>query len=284
MSQLTGGAPFVGSVFHASDFSAEAESAFPHALAIALVRRATLTILHAGDVVEEDWARFPAVRATLERWGLLEPGSERRDVFEKLSVSVTKIVAEGNPVAVASRYIENHEPDLVVLGTEGRDGVARWLRPSVAQRVARRTRSMTLFVPKRGRGIVSVADGNLSLRRMLVPVDREPDAGRALLLATQAAQALGDPPVEITLLHVGEGGMPELARPEGEDGFRYRERLLDEGDVVETILGAAAQSDLVVMATDGRDGPLDVFRGSHTERVVRAVDCPILAVPAYGGG
>jgi len=271
--------PFVESVFHPSDFGADAEAAFAHALAIALVRQTKLTILHAGERVEEDWARFPAVRATLERWGLLEPGSERSAVFDELAVAVTKIAAEGNPVAVTARHIAKHEPDLVVFATEGRDGLARWLRPSVAQRVARRTGSMSLFVPKNGRGFVSPSDGSLSLRRILIPVAREPDAGRALVLATRAAASLGDPPVEITLLHVGESGIPSLERPQGE-GFAYRE-LERQGDVVETILEAGEQADLIVMATDGRDGPMDLFRGSHTERVVRGAGCPVLAVPAY---
>jgi nucleotide-binding universal stress UspA family protein len=34
------------------------------------------------------------------------------------------------------------------------------------------------------------------------------------------------------------------------------------------------------MATDGRDGFLDALRGSFTERVLRGVDCPVLAVPS----
>jgi hypothetical protein len=28
------------------------------------------------------------------------------------------------------------------------------------------------------------------------------------------------------------------------------------------------------------DGFLDLFRGSHTERVVREIDCPVLAIPS----
>ena len=40
------------------------------------------------------------------------------------------------------------------------------------------------------------------------------------------------------------------------------------------------EPDLVVMATKGHDGFLDMFRGSKTERVLRAVSCPLMAVPA----
>jgi nucleotide-binding universal stress UspA family protein len=62
-------APFVDSVLHPSDFTAASENAFAHALAIALLRKTELTILHTGDS-PEDWRKFPAVRSTLERWGM----------------------------------------------------------------------------------------------------------------------------------------------------------------------------------------------------------------------
>ena len=46
------------------------------------------------------------------------------------------------------------------------------------------------------------------------------------------------------------------------------------------ILDAAQNADLIIMATEGRQGVLDAMRGSVTERVVRGADCPVLAVPA----
>ncbi|MCH8872885.1 hypothetical protein IH824_08975 [candidate division KSB1 bacterium] len=60
--------PFVNSVFHPSDFSAESKNAFAHALVIALLRSTRFTILHAGGSAK-DWQYFPAVRHTLEKWG-----------------------------------------------------------------------------------------------------------------------------------------------------------------------------------------------------------------------
>jgi len=69
--------PFVEAVFHPTDFSEASQVAFAHALAIALYRKARLTLLHvAPDLAEDDWRGFPPVRATLERWGLLEEGKQ----------------------------------------------------------------------------------------------------------------------------------------------------------------------------------------------------------------
>src|SRR6187402_2207906 len=78
--------PFIETVVHPTDLSPASERAFAHALAVALVRRARLTILHVAPDDRPDWDEFPAVRATLERWGLLEPGSSRGAVFDRLGV------------------------------------------------------------------------------------------------------------------------------------------------------------------------------------------------------
>lgn len=77
--------PFVESIFHPSDFSEASELAFAHALTVALLMKCELSILHAGRGNAEDWFRFPSVRKTLERWGVLAPGSPRSAVFKELS-------------------------------------------------------------------------------------------------------------------------------------------------------------------------------------------------------
>ena len=64
--------PLVNSVLHPTDFSKASQQAFAHALAIALIRKTSLTILHAGGNRSKSWDSFPSVRTTLERWGMLE--------------------------------------------------------------------------------------------------------------------------------------------------------------------------------------------------------------------
>ncbi len=281
MTSVRPALPFVSAVLHPTDFSPASEAAFAHALAIALVRETTLWILHAGaDDSGPDWASFPAVRRTLERWGLLGPGAPRTAVYDELRVRVTKLAMPGgDPVQATLAFLQDHEPDLLVLATEGREGLPRWLRPSRAEALSRRTRTLTLFVPEGARGFVSIQDGRTSLRRILVPVDHAPRADDAVELATRAASALGDWPVEITLLHVGDDEPPELSPPTGE-AWRFREATR-EGDPVDEILAEAdaERADLLVMATQGHAGVLDALRGSVTERVLRRASCPLLAVP-----
>ena len=273
---------FVSSVFHPTDFSEGSHLAFAHALAVALLRETDLTILHAGRdfLAEDEWTKFPAVRRTLESWGCLAPGSPRSAVLEQLNVRVKKVNLRSlRPAAAIQRYVAEHEIDLLVLATEGRAGLPGWLQPSLAESVARESRLMTLFVPGDGRGFVNPADGSIHLSRVLIPVAHEPSARSALLYATRIARFAAKP-VELVLLHVGADPFPPLEKPT-DPQFRFREERRS-GNVIDEIERAAREldADLIAMTTDGRDGFLGVLgRGSHTEQVVRAAPCPVLAVP-----
>ena len=269
--------PFVDSVLHPTDFSSASDTAFAHALAIALIRKTKFTILHVG-AEKQQWTNFPAVRSTLERWGLLEKGSPRASVFDELRIRVTKqMVASDRPLVAILEYLERHPTDLLVLATEGREGLPRWIRSSVGERLARKSKTMSLFVPQSVPGFVSLADGKISLRRILIPVDFHPDPAPAIEYATRAARFMGEP-VEIILLHVGDR-MPSIALPECETCSWKRMEV--RGDVVEGIIDIAREhsANLVVMATAGHQGFLDMVRGSVTEQVLRRAPCPLLAVP-----
>jgi nucleotide-binding universal stress UspA family protein len=275
--------PFIRSVVHATDFSPESERAFAHALAIALIRRASLTLIHVGSDSHGDWGRFPAVRKTLERWNLLSPGSAQEDVFAAVGVRVTKVALPGRfPALAVADYLETHPADLLVVTTEGREGVSRWLRGSVAEAMARWSKTMTLFVPvDTKRTIVAEADGTLTLDNVLIPVDRAPDPGAAIEFARRAAEVAGDGNVTITLLHVGGAyDVPGVPARDG-DGWRLTWETRT-GDPVDEIVKAAdsLRAHLIVMPTEGRHGVFDALRGSTTERVLRRATCPVLAVPS----
>jgi nucleotide-binding universal stress UspA family protein len=281
-STTTERAPLVDSILHPTDFSASSDRAFAHALALALLRRTKLVLLHVGG--DAEWGKFPAVRRTLERWELLEPGSPHERVFEKHGVRVEKLALPGrSPAAAVAEHLEREPADLLVVATEGREGLARWLHGSVAEAMARRSHTMTLFVPADAkREIVSPADGNLTLRNVLIPVDVSPSPTAAIEFARRAAPFLGDGQVTITLLHVGAAfdSPPEWV----DDGDRCQFKcVLRDGDPVERILAEAdaIQAELIVMPTEGRTGVFDMVRGSTTERVLRRAPCPLLAVPAH---
>ena len=273
-------------IFHPSDFTKASEVAFAHALKLALESKAELEIMHvaphlAANEADIHWTDFPGVRATLARWGILPTEASREEVA-KTGMDVKKIVLEGtDPVESMLQYCREHPPDLLVLATHQREGLGRWLHREVAEPLARRSRAMTLFVPQEGNGFISVENGKVTLRRILLPVDHEPSAQTALEEAFFLAAGLASSAVEFKLLHVGtDKGMPTLYLPHRQD-WKWEERLV-QGDVVDQILREEAEwsPDLMVLATEGHRDFLDLLRGSTTERVLRGARCPVLAIPA----
>lgn len=281
----TNGEPLIR-ILHPSDFSRSSQVAFAHALKIALQSRAELELVHVerhkiGSEKDVHWTEFPGVRATLARWGILPAGARPEEVA-KTGLRVKKILnSDKDPLEAMVRYCDEHPPDLLVLATHQREGLSRWLHKAVAEPLARRSRAMTLFVPNQGNGFISPANGAVTLRQILIPVDHQPNAQTALEEAYFLAAGLHCSKVEFKLLHVGtERGMPTLYLPHHPD-WKWEERLLP-GNPVERILKEETEwsPDLLVLATQGHMDFLDVLRGSTTERVLRGVRCPILAVPA----
>ena len=278
------GAPLIR-IVHPSDFSKSGEMAFAHALKIALQSKAELELVHVqrheiGSENDAHWKDFPGVRATLARWQVL-PADAKPEDMDKLGLRVKKVVNSGaDPLEAMITYCEEHPPDLLILATHQREGLSRWLHKAVAEPLARRARAMTLFVPESARSFVSPANGVVSLRRVLVPVDHAPSAQAALEEGYFLASGFDRRGVVFKLLHVAtDRSMPTLYLPH-RVGWRWEESLVP-GDPVERILKEAADwsPDLIVMATQGHRGFLDALRGSTTERVLRGVHCPVLAVP-----
>jgi nucleotide-binding universal stress UspA family protein len=272
--------PVLDSVLFASDFSAGSLTAFHHALKAALVAKSRFTVLHLSPGVAAAWTEFPGVRETLERWGLLPPGSPRAAVPE-LGIDVRKAVAHGpSPVQSVLRYLESNPADLIVLATHANDGRAGWMKESVTDPIARKAGQMTLCIPDGVAGFVSAGDGAISLERILIPITSQPNPQTAVAAAARFVARLQRPRGTFTLLHVGESNaMPAVQCPTV-PGWEWK-KVTCAGDVIQGILGTSRKesADLIVMSTDGRNGFLDALRGSHSERVLRSATCPLLTIP-----
>ncbi len=270
-------------VFHPADFSESDRAAFAHALRIAVSSKARLTLLHIDDPdVDVDWADYPSVRPTLARWGIL-PESASKEALKQLGLKVVKVLRTAHdPAKAITEYVEEHCPNLVVLATRQRQGLARWWHSAMAEPIARRTHAQTLFLPRRVNGFVSAETGALTLQRVLIPIDHAPLPHSAVHATIRLGTVLGCANLHFVFLHVKRSGhsVPELTT-ELPAGWT-KQLLVREGAVEETILATATEEkvDLISMATQGHQGFLDALRGSTTERVLRAAKCPVLAVPA----
>jgi nucleotide-binding universal stress UspA family protein len=275
--------PILQQIFHPSDFTPASEVAFVHALKASLLAKAELTILHVSPKHELEWTEFPGVRSTLERWGLLPTHSAQADVA-KLGINIKKVQAKhDDPVESVTAYLGTHNTDLIVLGTDQHKGRVLWLNQSIAGPIARKSRQMTLFIPKGVDGFVSARDGSVSLTSILIPVAVTPAAQPAVQAAARMASRLHCPEGVFTLVHIGEkADMPQLQLPEI-SGWRWSTEIRT-GDIVEGIIetASAVNAGLIVVTTEGRNGFLDALRGSHSERILQRSPCPLLAIPASG--
>jgi hypothetical protein len=155
----------------------------------------------------------------------------------------------------------------------------------VAEPIARKSAELCLFLPDDAAGFVNPANGNVILRSILIPVDAVPDPQVSVQSAAAIAGVLECPDVHVTLLHIGdEKTFPKCLLPE--TPAIHWNRVSAQGSVADTILTVAEDctADLLVMSTQGRNGFMDALLGSTTERVLRKMKCPLLAVPAYAAG
>jgi nucleotide-binding universal stress UspA family protein len=273
--------PIIDSVLHPTDFSEASLVAFHHALKVALIAKSRLTLLHVASDETADWVDFPGVRETLERWGLL-PADSPRSAVPELGIGVCKVIANPHePVDAVLHHLEKHPADLIVLATHQHEGRRAWMGRSVARPIARRSGQMTLFIPEGDVGFVSGTDGSVSLQGILIPVAESPGPQPAIEAAARLAARLHCPGGLFTLLHVGDAAAMQAVQTPELPGWEWK-KVARGGEVIHGIIEAAHETaaDLVVMSTDGRNGFLDAFRGSHSERVLREVPAPLLAVAA----
>jgi nucleotide-binding universal stress UspA family protein len=265
-------------ILHPTDLSAAVAPAFYHALRLALACQAELTLLHVDRAGLTPWADFPQVRATLERWGILPPGSPH-SALDALNLTVRKVEAElRRPAYAVFHYLKERPEDLIVLAAHRRSAAAIF-SGGVGGPLARHTSVATLFLPEGVEGFVAAETGAVTLGRVVIVVHADAGPIPAVALATSLARALGVREVEFTLLHVE--AEPLAPRPEEQEPGWSWKPMSERGDVAKAVLAAAqaGPADLIVIPTAGRRRLTERFRGSPLQRVLRGAPCPVLAVP-----
>ena len=280
----------------ATDFSGCAESAVKYALGMAHRYGSTLHLVH---VMPE----MPFVESTDP-----DPGRIRRGAEQKLAKLVaseafrgirhTETIEEGEVAQVLANLGIAESIDLIVLGTQGRSGMGKFLLGSVAEEAFRSAPCPVLTVgPHMKRGA-----GDAKLQHILYATDFGPESAHGVPYALSLAE---ENHARLTLLHAAHepgmawpepvpGSLPVIA-PEVEVANSERQlRALLPPDIalwqepefrvqfgppVETILEVAAQDvDMIVLGVK-RPAVLTKHLGSGVAyRVVCEAPCPVLTV------
>ena len=74
---------FLKTIFHPTDFSITSDVAFSHALKIALVNNAKLSLMHVSHKSREDvMDEFPKIRESLKVWGVINENHSENDMMK----------------------------------------------------------------------------------------------------------------------------------------------------------------------------------------------------------
>ena len=276
LTQINAAATQGLAVLHPTDFKPYNQLALAHAVAISTRIGGRLTLLHIRGEDEPAPTRngLSPITNLLMRWGRLGPQEQFADLKPKFGVDARFIDVPARSITQGlHEHLEAQPNDLTVLATTAHAGLSYWFAGSISRRALRQAEAMILFLREGQRGFIDPKTGEVTLKRVLIPLDGRTPVAPAQARAAKFLDALGLP-LEKQGLHVGA-----VAPPDAPPGLPVK---LAQGPVVEAILNAAQafKADLIVMPTPGRRGLLSRFRNSVSAAILDDGRWPVLSVPA----
>lgn len=269
-----------------TDGSPESEKAIPIAAQIARAQGAELVVVRSIEPAPWLAAAGPEPAATDVFEEMLE--TIEQEAQESLARIEADLQAQGlraraetlhgSPAATLLDWEVAHEPDLLVMATHGRSGLARFTMGSVTDRLVREGQTPVLVVRRS-------SPAATTLHRALVTLDGSGLAEEALPMVETLA---GKPLESVILLRVVADARdqgPAMTYLEGVANRLSRlllktEAVVDVGAPTLAIERVARTVDLVIVCTHGRGGFDRLRHGSVAEHVVREVETPALLVRA----
>jgi nucleotide-binding universal stress UspA family protein len=303
-----------GTILAATDLSANSQLAVQYACDLAKLTQGAIILLHVFELPA--FACKPDIYFS-SRDATFEFETVQRAALEKLHNLRDEIVSPQVPCASSMRIgapyeeivdeAEKRQADLVVVGTQGRSAIGKFLMGSTAERVCRHAPCSVLAV--RHEPVNHKLDSaaaitpELKLGKILVPTDLSENSFTAINHAARLAKLTG---AHLTLFHVFQipdyvtspnislscrAAQPDIAASQD----RALDRLQSLREVVtasglnadaemrtgvpyQEIIGEAEQvsPDLIVVGTQRAAGIARYLLGSTAERVLRHSSCPVL--------
>jgi nucleotide-binding universal stress UspA family protein/predicted transcriptional regulator len=283
----------------AADPDRVSEQALPVARALA-ARTAGLVVLVSVMEFMEEFADLPESQID-DPEIIARRTDERRKYLEQIGETfgpsaVHTEVMQGDPAEAILSLVRTLDRPVVVMASQGKRGLKRMVLGSVAFDVVQRSTCPVLVVPVRDSDVDQTATATLA--RLLVPLDRSPQAEQAI---DAALATLGSQPLTIRLVQI----IPPLAQRSSRHASRHyatarevamnylagiEKRLTAHGHdtsravaigPTEAELSREARefgADLIVMATRGRTGFSRLLFGSVAEGIAQLGQCPILVI------
>jgi nucleotide-binding universal stress UspA family protein len=135
-----------------TDFSETSDTALTHAQSLADSLGASLHLVHVFDDSYADAMLADASAAVYDSMRSTAMGTARRKLQRRMRPAErrrffgTTAMITGTPAAAIVDYADEHDIDLIVMGTHGRRGFAHLLLGSVAEQVVRTAKCPVLTV------------------------------------------------------------------------------------------------------------------------------------------
>lgn len=145
--------PLFSKILLPTDFSDHANEALGYAASLAQQHGASLTLVHAYDVVPYVLPEGPLlddVQVRELQTALEKQLQKQKEQARATGVSqVAALLLQGQPANEIVRVADEQGFDLIVMGTHGRTGLSHLLLGSVTEKVVRRASCPVLTIPLR---------------------------------------------------------------------------------------------------------------------------------------
>lgn len=287
------------------DYSECSEQALTYALDLSLRTGAAIHTVFAEVLHAETKQPPPDTRR--EREELLERlralNTSQTFIKDPVEIEISSVVVRDiAPAPAILSYSDEHDIDMIVMGTHGRRGLRRLLLGSVTEEVVRLSTCPVYTIRCRE----DQEELHIPARVLLVPVDFSSRSMEALRHAKELA-LLYD--AEIVLLHIIEDRLHPAfynmgvfsvydVQPDIEEKARLHIKEFNEkaglpevrvsyevrpGHAADGIIRYAKEHnvDQIIMATHGLTGLEHFLIGSVAEKVVRGAPCPVLTIKTH---
>lgn len=280
------------SILLATDGSPGTREAVSHGLTLAETYGATVHALFVVDVRaigldDEDFAGDDAIIDVLERRGERATGEIARQAGD-LGVDAIAEVVHGTPAREIRTHATDHGADLIVMGTHGRRGVARFVLGSVAESVVGNATQPVLTA----RAVETPRDP--AYDDVLLPTDGSRHDERVVDHAFDIAarydstvhalsvidSSLVYSPIFLAALEeAAEAAISTVKRRGREAGVDVVSSVW-KGTPSDCITSYADERDvdMITMGTHGRRGLDRFLTPSVARRVIRTANCPVLTL------
>jgi nucleotide-binding universal stress UspA family protein len=281
------------------DFSEFSAMAYRHALSVAEHYHAKVVALHVVELRKYPFADYVGYEADFAKLcrALVEGGEVKlRDFVQKYSderLQPQLVVDCGNASDYILSFAQNHNVELMVMGTHGRRGFDRLVLGSTADRVMRKACCPVLVISKQPHGSLATEDRHAHhLSRILYCTDFSENSERALSYAISTTDEYD---AELTLLHVIERALGLTKKDEltaictkkldaliaSETRKRLKTKTVVRlGTPYKEVVQFASEMriDMIVMAARGAEALDRAVFGSTTYRVIQLGPCPVLVI------